>query len=324
VLLGKLVTTEYAVYTPNETRHPLHLAHTPGGSSSGTAAAVADAQVPLGFGNQTAGSLIRPAAFCGIYALKPSHGLADQTGILPLQPFFDTLGYMARSIEDLQTFFGVVTASNQTAQWEVDRMPRIGLCRTYQWSNAQPETRYILEQTASQLRAQGAQVVDFQLPEEFAELAATHSIILHKGISESLQADYLRAGDRMSERLQSMIKDGMNLSANVYASQRAFAEKYRASVNAVLGEFDALLCPSTPGEAPIGMATGDPIFQIVWTLLGVPCLNLPVGSGPSGLPVGVQLIGKRHLDAQLLALGKYLAQRLSHVSMASAVHVGAE
>jgi Asp-tRNA(Asn)/Glu-tRNA(Gln) amidotransferase A subunit family amidase len=178
----------------------------------------------------------------------------------------------------------------------------------------------VLEKTAAQLRTQGVDVADFQLPSEFAELPTIHSTILNRGLSESLKGDYDRAKAQMSERLQMMIEDGLRIENGTYEKQRSFAEKCRASINSVLTNVDALLCPSTPGEAPAGMATGNPIFQVVWTLLGVPRLNIPVGFGPNGLPVSVQLVGKRHRDADLLGLGRHLAQRLSCVNMVSAVH----
>jgi Asp-tRNA(Asn)/Glu-tRNA(Gln) amidotransferase A subunit family amidase len=318
VLLGKLVTTEYAVFTPNETRHPLHLAHTPGGSSSGSAAAVADMQVPIAFGNQTAGSLIRPAAFCGVFALKPTHGLVDQTGILPLQPFFDTLGYMARSIEDLQTFFGAVTQRSQAVEWDESRVPKIGVCKTHQWQHAKPESRYVLQEVTRQLRTEGVKLVEFQLPEQFADLPTTHQTMLNKGISESLRTDYDRSKGQMSERLRAMIAEGASIAPEIFEKHRSFAEQCRASINTVFSGYDAILCPSAPGEAPVGMGTGDPIFQVVWTLLGVPCINLPVATGPRGLPIGIQLVGKRHADAELLGLGRYLTHKLTQITMVTA------
>ena len=319
VLLGKLVTTEFATYKPNETRHPLNLAHTPGGSSSGTAAAIVDSHVPLGFGTQTAGSLIRPAAFCGVFALKPTHGVTDQRGIFPLEPFFDTLGYMARSIEDLRAVFEVVVGSKEVFEWPVERQPKIGLCRTHQWQHAGPESRFLLEECAHQLSRRGCRITEFELPGEFRELPETHRILLNKGIADSLGPDYRRAGEQMSPRLRSMIEEGLNTPDDSYRARRAMAERWRDAINMILGDYDALISPSTPGEAPPGMATGDPIFQIAWTLLGVPAMNLPLGTGPSRLPVGIQLVGKRFADAQLLALAGYLAQKLTQVSMLSAV-----
>jgi Asp-tRNA(Asn)/Glu-tRNA(Gln) amidotransferase A subunit family amidase len=316
VLLGKLVTTEYAFYTPNETRHPLNLAHTPGGSSSGTAASVADMQVPIALGSQTAGSLIRPAAFCGVLGLKPTHGLVDVAGMLPLQPFFDTVGYMARSVDDLRAFLGVASGTSQLAEWPRGRTPRIGLCRTHHWDRAEPESRYVLEQTARQLAAQGVDIAEFELPPAYADLPETHRIVSWKGVAQSLDADYRAAKAKMSPRLASIIETGTAIGDEVYAGQLKFAKACRQGINDLLGDLDAVICPSAPGEAPAGFGTGDPIFQVTWTLLGVPVVNLPVATGPNRLPLGVQLIGKRHADANLLALADYIMRRTSHITMA--------
>lgn len=319
VLLGKLVSTEYAMFTPNETRHPMNLAHTPGGSSSGTGAAVADRMVPIALGNQTAGSLIRPAAFCGVYGLKPTHGVTDGTGILPLQPYFDTLGYMARSIADLQAFYSVVSARNQTVDWP-GRKPRIGLCRTFQWEFAEADTRFMLGAAAKQFAALGADVEEFELPEAYADLVRVHRAVLYSGIAKSLQTDYETHKAQMSEGLRAVIEEGMNTTPEAYAEAFRYAERCREEVNGMFGPYDALLCPSTPGEAPEGTATGSPIFQVVWTLLGVPCLNLPVGFGQRGLPVGVQLIGRRYDDANVLALGRRLMGGFSLIHSAGTRH----
>lgn len=303
VLLGKVVTTEYAMFTPNATRHPLNPAHTPGGSSSGTAAAVADRMVPLAFGNQTAGSLIRPAAFCGVFGLKPTHGTTDGSGILPLQPYFDTLGYMARGIGDLQDFHSIVRGANEIAAWPSGPRPKIGICHTHQWEFAEPATRELLTQTASQLSDRGFTVEAFELPPAYADLVGLHRRILYRGIADSLNEDFARASAQMSDGLRDVIAEGRACSDQRYADDRTTADRYRATVNDCFGDCHALLCPSAPGEAPAGIATGDPVFQVSWTLLGVPCLNLPLGTGPQGLPLGLQLIGRRHADAGLMAVG---------------------
>ncbi len=306
VLLGKVVSTEYALFHPNETRHPMNLAHTPGGSSSGTGAAVCDRMVPIAFGNQTAGSLIRPAAFCGVYGLKPSYGTTDGTGILPLQLYFDTLGYMARSVADIQTFYGIVSEQNQTSAWPAGRVPKIGLCETFQWEFAEPEARAVLTATAAQFVAAGADVEDFALPDAYADLVAVHRRVLYKGIARSLDADYQAAKDQMSDGVLALLEEGRATTDQEYDDAFAYADQCRRGANDHFGDFDAIICPSAPGEAPVGTATGDPIFQVTWTLLGVPCLNLPVGRGPHGLPVGIQLIGRRDDDATVLALGEHL------------------
>ena len=316
VLMGKVVSTEYALFHPNETRHPMNLDHTPGGSSSGTGAAVCDHMVPIAFGNQTAGSLIRPAAFCGVYGLKPTHGTTDGTGILPLQLYFDTLGYMARSVPDIQAFYGIVSAQNQTLSWPADKVPKIGLCKTFQWEFAEPESRTVLTEAARQFATRGANVEAFELPESYADLVAVHRRVLYKGIARSLDADYQAAQDKMSDGVLELLEEGRTTTDQAYDEAFAVADQCRAAANDHFDGFDAIICPSAPGEAPAGMATGNPIFQVTWTLLGVPCLNLPVGLGPNGLPVGIQLIGRRNDDATVLALGEYLIQGFETVKAA--------
>lgn len=315
VLLGKLVTTEYAMFTPNETRHPHNLEHTAGGSSSGTGAAVADNMVPIAFGNQTAGSLIRPAAFCGVYGLKPTHGTTDGAGILPLQRYFDTLGYMARDVEDIQHFYGIVSGESKLETWPHDRPPKIGVCQTYQWDFAEPPSRQALHDTAEQLAQNGAEVMPFSLPEAYADLVAVHRAVLYHGISQSLADDYKNSKSLMSDGLIGVVEEGQAYSGDQFSKAFAIAEQCRASVNDCFGDFDAIICPSAPGEAPRGRETGSPIFQVSWTLLGVPCLNLPIGTGPNGLPLGVQLIGRRYDDSRLLALGKFLMSNFTPLAV---------
>ena len=306
VLMGKVVTTEYAMFTPNETRNPHNTDFTAGGSSSGTGASVADKMVPIAFGNQTAGSLIRPAAFCGVYGLKPTHGTTDGAGILALQPYFDTLGYMARSVEDLRRFYSVITQQSQTKIWPIKKKPKIGVCETHQWEFAETESRDILHQSAKQFEQRGIDVEMIRLPDHYSNLVELHRLILYHGISRSLAADYKNKIELMSKGLRDVIEEGRSHSNENYQSARKEAEALRQNVNDMFGHLDALICPSTPGEPPLGTYTGSPIFQVTWTLLGVPCINLPCGTGPNGLPVGVQLIGRRFDDANLLSLAEQL------------------
>lgn len=317
VLLGKVVTTEYAMFTPNETRHPLNLAFTPGGSSSGTAASVADRMVPIAFGNQTAGSLIRPAAFCGVFGLKPTHGVTDGSGIMPLQLHFDTLGYMARSIDDLQSFYGIVSGQDQRKQWPADRRVKIGMCETFQWEFAEQQTRNLFSAVADQLSHLGFSVEPFALPADHADLVALHRRVLYRGIADSLQEDQHQAAEKMSPGLLDVLAEGSALSDADYKDAKASVDRYRASVNDCFGDFDAIICPSAPGEPPRGMETGSPIFQVSWTLLGVPCLNLPVGSGPNGMPLGVQLIGRRFADADVMAIGQTLMREFQAIAVST-------
>jgi len=315
VLLGKVVTTEYALFHPNETRHPMDLERTPGGSSSGTGAAVCDRMVPIAFGNQTAGSLIRPAAFCGVYGLKPTHGTTDGTGILPLQLYFDTLGYMARSIADIQTFYSVVSRRDQHQIWPLDKRPKIGLCETFQWEFSTHEAREVLNGAAERFKACGANVEKFVLPDAYSDLVTVHRRVLYTGIARSLDADYRKSKNLMSEAMLLLLEEGRATSDADYDVAFAYADQCRANVNQIFDDYDAIVCPSAPGEAPKGTATGNPIFQVTWTLLGVPCLNLPVGIGPNGMPLGIQLIGRRGDDDKILALGDYLMRNFETIDL---------
>ena len=310
VLLGKVVSSEYAMFTPNETRHPMNLEHTPGGSSSGTGAAVCDRMVPIAFGNQTAGSLIRPAAFCGVYGLKPTYGTTNGAGILPLQRYFDTLGYMARCIEDLQSFHGIVSETNQTVEWPAAQQARIGICETFQWEFAEASTRSILNQAAELLAGPGNHIEASSLPSAYKDLVAVHRRVLYSGIAKSLDEDFRRYSEKMSGQLLELLEEGRRTTPEEFHDAMTLAAECRASVNDCFGDLDAIICPSAPGKVPHGWGTGNPVFQVSCTLLGVPCLNLPVGIGPNGLPVGIQLIGRQYDDRKLLALGQHLMRDL--------------
>ena len=311
VLMGKCVSTEYALYKPNQTRNPLNLAHTPGGSSSGSGAAVGDYMVPIAFGNQTAGSLIRPASFCGICAFKPTHGITDLTGILPLEPTFDTLGYMGRSFDDLASFFAIVHDKQPEPLSDgLDRPPRIGLCRTPQWSHAEQASIDAVEGAADRLAGLGAEVDEVALPADFGDLVETHTRALNVGLSRSLIEDYRNHKDMMGDIVCGLIEDGLACSPENAAALFEHAADCRGKINDAFGNWDVFLCPSVVGEAPAGIAaTGSPIFQVIWTLLNVPIATIPGAAGPNGLPVGVQFVGRRGDDATVLRLAKWFHSR---------------
>ena len=311
VLLGKTVTTEFATYTPGKTRNPHNAAHTPGGSSSGSAAAVGGDMVPLAFGTQTAGSLIRPAAYCGAAAFKPTHGTVDVAGIFELVPRLDTLGYMARAVDDLAAFYGIVRGEDDRPPLAegLGRPPRIGLCRTHHWGEAGPETVEAVESAAALCAVQGATVGECLLPPSFADLAQTHTTVLFAGLARSMKDIYREDGDRLSERLRGMIEEGMETSEVRLVEAQAHAERSIMQFATATAPWDVLLTPATPGEAPAGEATGNPIFQIVWTLLQVPCVTIPWSTGPNGLPVGVQIVGRKGDDERVLRVAKWLEAR---------------
>ncbi len=312
VLMGKTVSTEFATFWPGKTKNPHNPGHTPGGSSSGSAAAVGASMVPVAFGNQTAGSLIRPAAFCGAAGFKPTHGTVDLTGILPLEPTFDTLGYMARSVDDLGLFYDIVRGADPEAPADgLGRAPRVGLCRTHHWQKADAVCREAVERAAAKFSDLGADVADVDLPDDFATIPDSHRVILNAGLTQSLARQYADHRDRLSDRLRGMIEEGLGYDEATLGAARAQARACRAAAGDAFGDRDVLLTPSAPGEAPEGLGmTGDPIFQTTWTLLHLPCVTLPFATGPRGLPIGVQLIGSRGEDAAALAVAKWFHGRM--------------
>ena len=311
VLMGKTMTTEFATFNPGKTRNPHNSGHTPGGSSSGSGAAVGDCMVPLAFGSQTAGSLIRPAAFCGAHGLKPTHGTVDLSGILPLEANLDTLGYMARSVDDLAAYYATVRGlTPEPVRDGIGRAPRVGLCRTPFWRKAEPETVEAVEDAAARFSELGAEVADTELPDTYADILDSHRVILNRGLTVTLGREYAEHRDQLSERLQAMIADGFEVSDEQYAAAIAHAEACRAGLADAFGEFDVFLTPSAPGEAPKGIgATGDPVFQVPWTTLHAPCVTIPYDTGPRGLPVGVQFVGRRSDDDAVLAIAKWFDAR---------------
>ncbi len=307
VILGKTVTTEFAVYTPGKTRNPHDPAHTPGGSSSGSAAAVADAMVPAALGTQTAGSVIRPASFCGVFGWKPTFGLLPMEGVFPLSPSLDTLGLFVRALEDLPLLAGAMGAALAVP----DRAdpPRVGLCRTEQWPRATPEAQRVVEAAAERLARAGAQVQELELPPAFTGLPDVQATIMAVEAARSLAREGHR--DQLSEQLRGLVAAGEATSAEAYAQGLARAAACRRTFSALLERVDVLLTPSTPGEAPAGLeATGDPAFNRIWTLLHAPCVHVPVTSGPAGLPLGVQLVGVGGRDGELLSAAGWIAAQL--------------
>lgn len=310
VILGKTVTTEFAVYTPGKTRNPRDPRRTPGGSSSGSAAAVADSMVPAALGTQTAGSIIRPASFCGVVALKPTHGLLPLAGISPLAPSLDTLGVFARRAEDLPL---LVTALGAALPKVAARStpPRIGLCRTEQWPLAAPETRHAVSEAVARLSAAGATVAECDLGPEFAGLVESQKIVMAFEAARSLARERREHEALLSPSLRQLLDEGAAIPLERHEAALEHARRCRALLPGTFASFDVLLTAATPGEAPVGLeSTGDPIFDRIWTLLHAPSVSVPGAPAPSGMPVGVQLVGALGRDAALLAAAAWIAERL--------------
>lgn len=314
VVLGKTVTTEFATFQPNQTRNPHNTAHTPGGSSSGSAAAVADGMVPLALGTQTAGSLTRPAAYCGIVAFKPSFGGINRAGAKPLSDTLDTVGTLARNVPDAALFAAALSGRHD---WLVRPMGehlarplRVGLCHTYEWPQALSETQNAMQQAAARIQASGAMTLhDVRLPVDYELLAQAQTHIQLAEQAQCLAYERLQHFERLSPRLQGIMNAGVAVTAAQYDQAQALVARCRAQLADVFQDVDVLLVPSAPGAAPAGLDnTGDPIFCRIWTVLHTPTVNIPAGHAPNGMPVGLQVVGPVGGDAFTLAAAHALHQ----------------
>jgi Asp-tRNA(Asn)/Glu-tRNA(Gln) amidotransferase A subunit family amidase len=323
VIMGKTVTTELATYAPGKTRNPHNAAHTPGGSSSGSAAAVAAGMVPLALGTQTNGSVIRPAAFCGVYGFKPTHGLVPRDGILKLSRSLDTVGIFARTLED------VALAAEQVIGWderdpdtrprarmpllatlaqEPPLTPKIALVKTHLWDSADPAMREAFEELADLL---GAQCQEYELPPSMREAWDWHRTIMECEMAANLDAEWERGRDRLSPQLQAQLGRGRATTALQYQQALARIPRLNEGFGELFDRFDAVLTPSAAGAAPLAATTGDPSFCTLWSLAGMPACNVPLMADAAGLPMGVQLVGPRQGDARLLRTARWLVGQVS-------------
>ncbi len=281
VVVGKTVTTEFATFHPGPTCNPRNPAHTPGGSSSGSAAAVADWMVPLAFGTQTAGSIIRPAAYCGVVGYKPTYGTINRVGAKLISDTLDTLGALARSVPDAALFVAALSGRRDL----------------------------VIER--SRLRAAGARVHDVTLPPPFAGLADAQVSIMVSEVARSLSHEWLVHRESLSAEMIAMIEAGLAVSPERYDAARSLARTCRATLPEIFDGFGVLVAPSTAGEAPLGIkATSDPLFNRIWTLLRTPCVHLPSGLGPRGLPVGVTVAGPIGADRATLLAADWIHARI--------------
>jgi Asp-tRNA(Asn)/Glu-tRNA(Gln) amidotransferase A subunit family amidase len=319
MILGKTVTCEFAGMTPGATANPHNLAHTPGGSSSGSGAAVADFMVPVAFGTQTGGSVIRPAAYCGVFGFKPTFGAFNRRGVYPAAESLDTLGLIARSLDDLELLSAVLELRPVAAPIVTDSAPRVGLCRTPLWQTAQAETVAAVEDAAARLAKAGAWVQEIVLPDEFAGLRfAARETINNYERAAAMAYEWSSHREAISERLRKRIELGRAMPHAEYVAALRLGEECRARLPAVFEEVDVLLTPCANGEAPRGLGeTGDPGFQAIWTILHVPALTLPTHRGPNGLPVGIQLVAARHADQRLFGCARWIWQQLGSPDMVS-------
>jgi Asp-tRNA(Asn)/Glu-tRNA(Gln) amidotransferase A subunit family amidase len=325
VIMGKTVTTECAYFTPGKTRNPHNPEHTPGGSSSGSAASVGAHMVPLALGSQTAGSVIRPGAFCGVYAFKPTHGLIPRTGVLQLSRTLDHIGLFARSLDDLALLGEQLVSYDEgdpdtrpraripfreISGEEPPIPPTLAFIKTPHWQRTDPDTK---EAYGELIESLGDRVEEVELFPSAAEAWDWQRTIMEAEMTANLEALWVAGRDRLSEKLRGLMERGREIRALDYQralrSLPAVAESFD---ELFMERYDAILTPPALGTAPKGLgATGDPVFCVLWTLLGMPAVTLPLMQGANGLPLGVQLVGRRNFDARLLRTARWLERKVA-------------
>jgi Asp-tRNA(Asn)/Glu-tRNA(Gln) amidotransferase A subunit family amidase len=309
VVVGKTVTTEFATRKPGPTGNPHNLKHTPGGSSSGSAAGVADGFFPLAYGTQTAGSVLRPAAYCGVVGYKPTFGMINRHGMKLMSENLDTVGVIARSVADCALFAGAVAGRDLgNPDAKPQRTPRIGICCSPAWEKALPETQALLSRVASAVGRAGASLVDRELSPGVAAVAEAHPIVMNNESGRALGWELATASEQISEGLRERLEFGLSQTeAAVVEAHAVFDRAQREFPNCMEG-LDALVTPSAPGQAPAGLEwTGDPAFNLIWTSLHVPCVTVPAGTGPDGLPLGIQIVTRIGEDRQALSWAQWVA-----------------
>ena len=322
VILGKTVTTELATYSPGKTRNPHDPERTPGGSSSGSAAAVAAGMVPFAIGTQTNGSVIRPAAFCGVYGFKPTHGWVPRQGILKLSRSLDTVGLFARSLEDIALVAEQVVGFDAadpdsrprarapfvaTQAQEPPLPPKLALVRTHLWDGADAALR----EGFGELRdALGGDCDEYVLPESLREAWDWHRTIMECEMAANLEPEWDRGRDGLSAPLRAQLERGRSITALDYQRALHRIAQVNEGFEELFSRYDAIITPSAPGTAPPLASTGDPAFCTPWSLCGMPACNLPLMAGADGLPLGVQIVGRRDSDARLLRTAGWLVRRV--------------
>jgi len=324
VVLGKTVTTECAYFSPGKTRNPHNPEHTPGGSSSGSAAAVSAAMVPVALGSQTAGSVIRPAAFCGVYGYKPTHGLIARTGVLQLSRALDHIGFFARGIEDLALLLEVLQGDDEgdpdtrprarvafraLAAEEPPIPPVLAFIKTPHWERADADAK---EAFGELVEALGERVEEIPLLPSAQDGWDWHRTIMAVDMAANLEREWRAGKEQLSPQLRELIERGREVRAVDYLrALRGVSGAIDNFEELFMERYDAILTPASLGTAPKGLgSTGDPAFCSLWTLLGMPAISIPLMQGANGLPLGVQLVGRRGYDARLMRTARWLVEKL--------------
>ena len=325
VIMGKTVTTECAYFHPGKTRNPHNPAHTPGGSSSGSAAAVAAAMVPLALGSQTNGSVIRPASFCGVYGFKPTHGLVPRTGVLQLSRTLDHVGVFARTLEDVALIMEELVGWDEGDPDTIPRAripfreiageeppipPLVAFMKTPVWDRATDETKQAFDELVEAL---GDRIEEVELSPSAGEAWDWQAMIMDAEMAANFEPEWTRGRDQLSQKLRALIERGREVRAVDYQRVLSRLPQMRQSFDEMFIErYDAILTPAATGPAPEGLAsTGDPSFCSLWSLSGLPALSMPLLQASNGLPIGVQLVGRRNFDARLLRTARWLTEQLA-------------
>lgn len=311
IVLGKTVTAEFAHRFPGPTTHPLDPSRTPGGSSSGSAACVADFMVPLALGTQTTASTIRPASYCGVVGYRPSYGLVSCWGIKPSSGSFDTVGVFARDIPDCALLRDVLLGVEPQPVRLPDNAPRIGFCRTRLWPMVEPAAASRIEAAVSRLAASGAHVIDVNLPAVFDPVASAHRAISSYELAQNLVAERLFHEDKLSRLLkEGKMAEGLHCSIPDYFEAVKRLEAARMAIDGVFAPLDVFITPSTTGIAPVGTAsTGTSDFGAIWTALHLPSMSIPLPDGLMGMPLGIQLVARRGEDIKLGDMAMWIADK---------------
>ena len=325
LIMGKTVTTEFAYFSPGKTRNPHNAEHTPGGSSSGSAAAVGANMVPLGIGSQTNGSTIRPAAYCGVVGFKPTYGLISRHRALMLSRTLDHVGLFANSVDDIALLVEQLTSYDendpdtspraripfgQIAAEEPPLAPMFAFIKTPYWDRADEDTK---EGFAEIIEHLGSQVEEVELFPSAADAWQWHQTIMGAEMARNLEREFMNGRDLLSEQLRAQIERGREVRAPDYLRALSrITPIHESFVELFEQRYNAILTPAAPSAAPKGLAsTGDPSFCTLWTLCGMPAISLPLLQSANGLPIGVQLVGPRHGDARLLRTARWLAARMA-------------
>jgi len=310
IILGKTETTEFALHDPTPTRNPWNTNHTPGGSSSGSAAAVAIGMCPVAFGSQTGGSVIRPASYCGVVGVKPTYDLLSRAGVFPLSWSLDHIGYMTRTVEDAHHMLCALTDTEK--EWKKQETPpKIGVLRGYFKENAEPEVWEGYENTITRLWGEGAEMIDTTLPPSFKHVPDVHRVIMAAETAAAHEEVFRKKKPEYGEYIQGYISSGLLIPATIYLrAQRQRAKIIEDMIN-LINEYDCVVCPSSVDTAPEGLEwTGSPAFNAPWSLTGLPSVTVPMGLASNKLPLGLQLVGAPYNEWSLLMVAGWCEEKI--------------